>query len=329
MKEKLNLLRSLLKRMRMLFVLAYFLAGVFLILPFAIDYVAVDDVVGIRVDENPWLNFDEAAALALRWTRIADDIEATGWQPAFDDRAVLNWMSEVTPMFQYEGLVTETTDDIQGLVFSFSEGFAHNQIAGRSDCETYVMLNYRFRNLISSWYESPYWPSTLAHELAHVQQGPACNRDYNSQALLENSAQIMSWEVLAALSNQGSAAATLSLVYELRGTALSAASAMSVYEGRPEDYEKLFYDLFGDDPRRVAQHERGIRFWADKQDDRQGIQMRYSWSPLNRVFKARYEQTVYQMAIDNDTHSAEIDDLIYFIEHMEELVEWALENVNG
>lgn len=304
-------------------------AGVgYLTIPEAISWVARDDVTGIRVDENTWLNFDEAAALVRKWSHVVDDIEATGWSPIFDDDAMLAWMSEVTPMFEYEGLVRQTHDEIQGLVVSFAEGFAHNHIAGRSDCETYVALNRRFTTPISSWYEHQTWPATLAHELAHVQQGPACSRDISSQALLENTAQIMSWEVLAALANQGSPEATLTLVYEMRGNAMSAARAMAVHEDRLEDYEKLFYDVFGDDPHWVAAHEKNLRFWVDRQDELYGIQMRYGWAPLNRVFKARHEQTIYKLALDNSTHAAEIDDLVYFIQHMEELVEWALVTVD-
>jgi hypothetical protein len=296
--------------------------------PVAVNLAIVDDAMGIRVDENVWLNFDESAALVRKWTRIVDDIEASGWRPVFDDASMLDWMSEVAPMFEYEGLVTETRDGFQGFVFSFSAGFAHNHIAGRSDCLSFVILNYRFRNPISSWYEKGWWPATLVHEVAHVQQGPACDQDGYSKALLENTAQLMSWEVLAALANQGSPEATLTLVYELRGTALGAAMAMARYEDRIDDYEKLFYDLFGDNEGRVARHEKGNRFWVDRQDELQRLLMRYNWDPLNRVFKARYEQTIYQLAIDNETHSMEIDDLTYFMRHMEELVEWALENVD-
>lgn len=314
--------------MPVLLIIPYIIVALFFAIPIISDRLTTDAVTGIRVDENPWLSFDEASALVKKWTRVIDDIEATDWSPSLTNENMLHWMSEATPMFENEGLVAETSDGIQGLIVSFAEAFAHNQFAGQSDCETYIMLNRRFTTPISSWYENQTWPATLVHELAHVQQGPACNPDITSQALLENTAEIMSWEVLAALANQGSPEATLTLVYELRGTAMSAARAMAVHENRLEDYEKLFYDVFGHDASWVAAHEKNIRYWIDRQDELHGIQKRYGWAPLNRVFKARYEGTIYKLALDNSTHAAEVDDLIYFIEHMEELVEWALENVN-
>lgn len=289
------------------------------------NYFEKDPVMQIKVRELPHIGFEESAELARRLTALTNEIDETGWVPDSGDETMQNWINEITPMFMYEGLVTETAVDFDGFFISYPGGYRHVHVGGESDCDTYILLNNRFFNPVSDWYQNNTWPITAAHELAHIQQGPACDRDYNSQNLLENSAQIMAWEVMAALANRGNVEATLSLVFDLRGTALSSARAMSEVEGRPEDFQKLLQEIYGDDASKMASIAKNRRYWADKQEKLRSLTYRYGWSPLNLVFMARDEKTVYQLAINNETHSAEIDDLIYFFEHMEELVGSALE----
>jgi hypothetical protein len=145
-----------------------------------------------------------------------------------------------------------------------------------------------------------------------------------STALLENTAQIMSWEVMAALANQGNPQATLALAYELRGVSLSATAAMAYEQGRETDYERFLQELYGDQPDRIARIAKNQRFWADNPEQLAAIRLKYSWTPLDLVFSHRQSENIPDMALDNGTNWLEIDDLIYFLEHAEELVDWAL-----
>lgn len=289
------------------------------------EVVEKDNVMKVRVDDDDRLDFDESARLARRFDTMVDKINDANWSPQANSGNIRDLMYEVTPMFMYEGLVTQTNSEFETIPFSFSDGFDHNHIAGRSNCETYVLLNARYQNENSGWYNRANWPVVMAHEIAHAQQGSACSREYNSQDLIENSAQVMAWEVMAALSSQGSSLATLALVCEFRGVAMSSAGALAVEEGREEDYEKLLQDVYGNEPQKMSSVTKALRFWADDMEELSTLRIRYSWTPLNMVFKARSEGTVYQLAISNDTHSVEIDDLIYFLRNAEELTEAALE----
>lgn len=284
-----------------------------------------DSVLKIRVRDD-WLNFDEAASLVRRFDKQIKKIEEAGWKPESSPESMQLWINEITPMFMYEGLATSTDAEFQGFPTALPDGFDHNHIAGRSDCQTYMILNARYFNSVSGWFARESWPVVVAHELAHIQQGQACSRLYNSQNLIENSAQIMAWEAMAALGNQGSADAVLALVYDLRGTAMSSARAIAASQGRENDYQRLRKEIYGDDISYWSRASKGDRFWAEDEDTLNRLMRRYSWTPLNMVFKARHEGTIYQLALSNDSHAAEIDDLIYFFQHMEELVDWALDN---
>jgi hypothetical protein len=57
------------------------------------------------------------------------------------------------------------------------------------------------------------------------------------------------------------------------------------------------------------------------------IRLKYSWIPLDFVFSNRQSKNIPDMALDNGTSWLEIDDLVYFLEHVEELVDWALQEV--
>lgn len=322
-----------------------------------------DSYFGIWVNHDDKLDFNESVAFSKRFYQIGKKIEASGWRPAANDIRIRNWALEITPMFQYEGLVSETKINFKPLAYNFSSGFEHNHIAGRSDCIDYVAVNARFSNPISGWYRSQDWPVVLAHEIAHAQQGEKwCGfpkaeierveeltailndssisesdrtkakaerkaiTDYwaEDKELLENTAQIMAWETMAALANQGSHIAALALAYEFRGLSLNATAAIASAQGREDDYEQLLQNLYREQPDTLARIAKNRRFWADRPEDLAAIRLKYSWEPLDLVFTHRRSENIPDLALDNGTRWLEIDDLIYFLGHAEELVDWAL-----
>lgn len=304
---------------------AYLILVILLVSFYVHRLVTKDPIMKIQIRGEEWLGFDEAADLAKRFDRMVDRIDASDWSAGkATDENMTDWAYEITPMFTYEGLVTEGNATFDFFTNPFFDGYNHNHIAGRSDCATYVLLNARYKNKFSGWYQKNLWPVVLAHEIAHAQQGASCDREYNTQDNIENSAQIMAWEVMAAVANQGSKEAVLSMAYELRASALSAAAAMAGFEDRQDDYDSLIDDIFEGDAHETARRAKGMRFWSSDLEQLEALRMRYSWTPLNLVFEARNEGTIYQLSVSNDTHSADIDDLLYFIEHMEELVDWAI-----
>jgi hypothetical protein len=139
----------------------------------------------------------------------------------------------------------------------------------------------------------------------------------------------MAWEVMAALANGENPEAAIAMVYELRGVVLSASAAMAAHEDRMDDYWELAEMVYGDDAGYMARLRKAQRFWAEDEERLKTLRMRYSWTPINLVFKARNEGAIYGLAIDNGTRVAKIDDLLYFLENINELTFWALDELEN
>ena len=177
-----------------------------------------DSTFKIEFDGNQdKLSFNECAQLAKRFDRIYDSLPES--RPSMTQKDLLKWAVEVIPMFEYEGFVAPARwpekDEIG--FYAFASGSDHNHILGRSNCDSYAILNYRVANEHSSWFQDDDTITAFIHELAHVQQGSECAQPTGR---VENTAQIMTLEVASALVNQGNMEVLPSLVSEIRGMAL-------------------------------------------------------------------------------------------------------------
>ena len=198
----------------------------------------VDPVMGILVDQDETLNFKEASDLALRFHTLVEKLEDENWQLYATPTTIDLWALELLGMFPYEGAVIQTQVPQILEATPWIDGGSHNHVGGRSNCETYAVLNFRYVNPVSEWYKSKTWPITIAHELAHVQQGHrVCfNADRD---LVENTAQIVAWEVMSSLANSGNQDALKIMIYEMRSVALGSARA----QGTEDQYMDLIHSL--------------------------------------------------------------------------------------
>lgn len=283
-------------------------ALLFIVSPFVFS--RTDPVFGIYVNADDRLDFDEAAALALRLDRLAQQIEKTGWEPEANEATFNAWVYELLPMYSYEGAVGRTNIPDQVMPVRWIEGMSHNHIGGRSDCNKTAAINYRYFNPTSHWYQDKTWIATLAHELAHTQQLVSTCAVYDSERI-ENTAQIVAWEVLAGLANAGNRDAAYTLIFELRNTAMRAASA----QGNVDDLYGQIYD-----DNELARWHKAQRFWGDRPDELQDILTKYAQQPLDIAFTYRNTGTVHLLALSTADKTLDIDDLTYFLSHAESLV---------
>ena len=306
-------------------------------LKLGIDYLReqakIDPTFKIEFDKyDEFVSFRETKDLAVRFDKIYDTLPEN--PPPTDDFEVVNWAIELLPMYEYNGFVEKTVwPPRNGIGFVlWPDGNTFNHVSGRSDCRSAAVLNIRYENPASSWYRDEDWIMVLAHELAHVQQGLACDQYPTSQ--VENTAQIISWEVVASLVNGGNKKLIRPLVGELRSVAMSSAYGIAIKYNLLDQFldlrERLSPGAIAD-----ARFQRNVRKWATDPTRLGEILNWYNTEPLNMVTRAIRNNDskieglalppVYSdgKAVYYSSHPQplipKLDDLKYFLAHAENL----------
>ncbi len=294
-------------------------------------------ILHVQFDGNWKLSYEEAAELALYFDALYDRLGDSPY-PAPSEAQLVNLAYEVLPIFNYEGFVLpQFPSDLD--LYPYQSGSNHIHIAGQSNCSGFV-LNYRFGNPYSSWYNEGSWVAVAIHEMVHVQQGSLCGSINN--LYLEMSAEVISIEVMAALVNYGNRDMTYALVRELRGMAASAAYGLALNEGDLEKYVTLRERLMrGDDGRpdsfKNAGWDKSRRHWEENPERLEFILQAYSIFPLEKIVQSiLYIDGAYDGLIMPPGFVIEypnspdvyvpgppliLDDLMYFLEHADELVD--------
>jgi hypothetical protein len=284
------------------------------------DRYRIDPYLATLADGDAELSLFEAQALAIRFHAMTEEIDASGWYPEATEERLDQWAHELLPMYAYEGVSERTRIPKAVALVQWREPFPHNKIGGRSDCGSYAVVNYRYFNEISDWYQRPYWIGILTHELAHVAQGPGVCAIYDSEPT-ENAAQIITFEVLASLANGGNRDAAYTLAHEIKGMAISAVRAMST----KAEYREFYQRLYPNRPDKWGRLLQSERYWARDPEQLQTILEKYNRQPLELIYRYRQDGVVYRLALPNETKSLAIDDLLYFMRHAEEMIGWHLD----
>lgn len=278
------------------------------------------------------LSFEEARDLALYFDGLYDEMGESPYPPPSAE-LMHNLALEALPFFEYEGLNVLATFPMLADLYPYQDAESHSHTAGQSDCAGYV-LNYRYANPFSSWHNEGTWVATAIHEMVHVQQGSLCAEVDNYY--IEQTAEIVSLEVMAAMVNYGNRDMTYALVRKLRGMAASAAYGIALNAGELEKYEALRAQML-DDPYQDAGYNKSRRWWVDDPERLNFILQAYSVVPLERIVQAiLYNDSavegliippgqVFALKHSKSTYIPGppfiLDDLAYFLEHAEELVD--------
>jgi hypothetical protein len=199
------------------------------------------------------VDFTDPARVALETDRIIDRMSVP---PTATNLA--HWTREILPWFAAEGIVRveRAAERVRYADFTGSEAIL---VLGAADCRAgEVSISRRYVNPVSSAYRSVDMVLTLAHELAHVQQGPLCERA--PTALVETSAQLMALEVMAAMALDGNSWAGLALLRELRDMAVGmlAYDAGRGIPGAREELESVSGAIYTSAERARAAQRKGV-----------------------------------------------------------------------
>lgn len=277
------------------------------------------------------LNFDEAAALTRRFSKVADTLPPV--EIPTSEQSAIMILAEYNNYFAYEGFTRESKMP-QQIRFVFYPPHRFNNVLGSSDCDEYININARTVNPVSEWYNQEEWLWTVVHESAHIHQTPeVCNDSSIDAELLEATAQIMTAEVMASLANSGDIRAFRSLTTELSSWAMGAALAGAIEEDRMEEYMQLRDDV---SPGAMSQSriDKTMRKYQFDMPRLKYILEAYSAKPLNIMVKAfdgynyarglaipkQYSENFTQLP-EKHTPSVKLDDLQYFIANLEPMAE--------
>ncbi|MFQ5561254.1 MAG: hypothetical protein ACE5FU_11815 [Nitrospinota bacterium] len=281
----------------------------------------IDPRFGTEFDDKLYiLNYEEASSVARKFDRLHDMIPEGFDPPEHDD--LLNVAMEVIPQFGVEGFVERLRYPKEVGLYNYRDADLHNHVLGQSNCNDYVIATYRFLNPYSDIYGDTGWVATLTHELAHIQQAGACFRP--SRENVEQSAQIMTLEVLAGMVNGGYDKMLSPLVNELAGMAAGAALSTALREDKMDEYKRLRKSLAKDDATSFARFNKAMRYWEDDMPRLKKILSNYSERPLARVIYAIRENDneIENLAIRprQDKKPFLLDDLDYFLTNAEGMI---------
>lgn len=227
----------------------------------------------------PTLTYDQAAAVFQKLDAAWDATPATDKRPLITDRAsAQRWAAIILPYFVTEGIVDpEKLVAPTSIQFHYytDPDYAFHVLGTTGLCSTDVDLNARMVTPGDPWASEDIQLVVLTHELAHVQGvcygGTAVND--------EQSAQLISWEIDAAMANGGCGQCRANLLADLRGRQLGVVEATAKAEGRETDLARLEAATLS--PAEQAQRARSDRQWAlGDQDELAAILHDYYTVPM-------------------------------------------------
>ena len=242
-----------------------------------------DVIFKVDFDNKKELSFSELSQMTKRLDKVSDSLDLSNWHPDSNGYDLIEWAKEIIPQIEAEGAVDTAVWPNIAEFYTFGTGDEANHVLGRSDCENFIILNDRIKNKHSAMFESPDFIGVVAHELVHISQGDLCTPQNREN--IENTAQIVMLETLAAMGNRGNKDAFKAFVWEFRGIALGAAYGIALKENHKEWYESLRSKI---NPgvlasARWAKHE--IEYQGDDSDLRD-ILLVYNLGPVKRIVDA-------------------------------------------
>jgi hypothetical protein len=225
------------------------------------------------------IDFSDPAKVAVETDAIIDRMST----PALNINLRL-WTNEILPWFSEEGIVDSELPPARVRYVNF-HGQDAIHVLGTTDCKRGVVsINARYANPVSSMYRSIDLVLTLTHELAHVQQERVCNSAPVDN--VEASAQLMAFEVDAAMALDGNAWAARSLLVELRTVAYGVLQydALRGVPGAQAELVTVRAQIYS--PPEQAALAQLVHSWADDPVGREQALLRYDVEPYERLVRA-------------------------------------------
>ena len=277
----------------------------------------------------PVLSYDQAVTFFRRLDQEWRAIPAQDKVPVIRTQAdAERWVNELAPYFIQEGVVSapgeeDAIPDIvipTGVTFKWypdDPDWALHVLANTGLCGTGIEFNARVLTPGDPWMDNNLAIVVLAHEMAHVQGVCGGDTPIND----ESSAQIISWEVTAAISNAGCQPCLAGLLGELRHRALGAVEQAAITEHRLPEFLDIVNSL---DPVERAQEVRSFTVWANQPDELRDLLTQYYSVPIAAIAiaDARHDPVLSGMMMPGTFmyepaglyRSFSVDDLLYVLD---------------
>jgi len=229
------------------------------------------------------------------------------------------WAMEILPYFDLEEISIVTVPQELSFFFDPFQGDRAVSVLGVSDCATYVQLNVRTANPASVWFARKDGVFTLAHELAHMQQGvPVCRGD--RAELVEPTAQLMALEVMSAMANQGNYTAFYSVVNEMYAISMATTHYLAETDDQTARYREL-RRRFTTSVVSGAVYDKAMRQAAKNPARLERILYLYNYQVLEIMLFSPSEIVFLATPQDPDGNymSLVLDDTYYLIAHIQEM----------
>ncbi|KKQ99001.1 MAG: hypothetical protein UT24_C0029G0013 [Candidatus Woesebacteria bacterium GW2011_GWB1_39_12] len=285
-----------------------------------------DKVFHTEMDKDKILSFEETRDMVLYFDQISDLLPPAPIIPMNQKNMALLAI-EVLPLMKSEGAVgmVRYPQVLEPVAYPDER---HVQVLGQSNCNNAALATFRYANPFSGSYGDTEWMGVEIHELVHVQQyqaslkGKACT--YPTTENTENTAQIVSWEIMAAMLNYGDRKMIYPLMDELKYRTLGANLALAMEDKRLNEYKKLAQKV-NPSSMDAARRNKMDRYWKGRESERREILTNYGLQPMERLVYAIRENDskVEGLALPDEyntkgqlyTKPFLVDDLVYVIKN--------------
>ncbi len=157
------------------------------------------------------LDYNQAASVVLRIDKAWQTLPERTFEVT--DTTISDYLHDINGMFGYAGY--KGANGVTPVEFEWMrDSLMHLRVLGHTNCEgEKIVLNKRFITPDSAWFNAIEAFSTATHEQAHNGQG---REECSSWDNVEQTAQIVSWEMMAFAARGGNTLAAYALTREMR-----------------------------------------------------------------------------------------------------------------
>lgn len=248
------------------------------------------------------------------------------WGVVTNSRRLEQVIESVAPYYHREAAINPVRPRMGAFIpFAGSTSF---ELLGAASCaEDVFILNYQYINPFAHLFRRDDLLAVITHEIGHVQG--VCYATGVNPSDVEAATQILTWEILAAMSADGNKYAIKPFVGELRDAALSWVRAVLRQQGHDDWYRWFVLRFIYTTAEEQSRAQRGWRYWdriGDRLDD---IIISYGMRPWYYMHNALGAQDLRTdrswFKYPNASGTIRLDDLAWVLSHLHKIEQIAEE----